>query len=137
MPVILVALLGAVLTTLHDKPATKNSAPIQAPNAQPTPAATPIVRAPEVRRAQLVPVTVKRATLLRLPTQELGVYKYYEMPAVWGGGSVWARYMGTVGRFSEIPRNSIPGDMWNVTETGASWVYCVPIGYDHEVWIDP
>ena len=110
---------------------------------QPTPAPAshePSVlppRAPEVRRAERVPVTVKRATLLRLPGQELGVYKWYELPDVWGGGSVWARYMGTKGRFSEIPPDPVPGDLWNVTETGASWVYCMPAGHDHPVWIDP
>jgi hypothetical protein len=112
---------------------------------QPTPA-TPVARAavsawlaaaPTVRRAELVPVTVKRATLLRLPSQELGVYKSYDLPAAWGGGSVWARYMGTVGRFSEIPPNPAPGDLWNVTETGAGWIYCTPAGYGHPVFIDP
>ena len=35
------------------------------------------LRMPEVRRAERVPVTVKRSTLLRLPTQELGRYKWY------------------------------------------------------------
>src|SRR5215510_13009087 len=58
---------------------------------QPTPAPAshePSVlppRAPEVRRAERVPVTVERATLLRLPAQELGVYKWYGLPDVWGG----------------------------------------------------
>ena len=88
--------------------------------------------APVVRRAEPVPVVVKRATLLRLPSQEIGVYKWYDLPSVWGGGSVWARYMGTVGRFSEIPPNPVPGDLWNVTETGAGWIYFTPAGY---VWI--
>ena len=42
--------------------------------------------------------------------------------------------MGTVGRFSEIPPNPVPGDLWNVTETGASWVYFTPAGYNHPAW---
>jgi hypothetical protein len=61
----------------------------------------------------------------------------YDLPESWGGGRVWARYMGTKGRFSEIPPNPVPGDLWNVTETGASWIYCVLIGYNHAAWIDP
>jgi hypothetical protein len=92
---------------------------------------------PEVRRAERVPTSVKRATLLRLPGQEFGVYKWYDLPAEWGGGSVWARYVGTKERFSEIPPNPSLGDLWNVTETGASWIYCIPAGYDHAAWIDP
>ena len=90
-----------------------------------------------VRRAELVPVPVHRATLWRLPSQPIGVYAQYPLPDVWGGGSVWARYMGTVERFSQIPPNPIPGDLWNVVETGASWIYCVPTGYSHAAWIDP
>jgi hypothetical protein len=45
--------------------------------------------------------------------------------------------MGTKEHFSEIPPNPIPGDLWNVTETGASWIYCIPMGYSRPIWIDP
>ncbi len=149
-PVALVALLAAFMTASGWRPTTRGSLKAQriaqaaldrTAVAMSTPSiatpAAPVVLTPEVRRAQPVPVTVKRATLLRLPTQELGIYKWYAMPAVWGGGSVWARYCGTVGRFSEIPPNPVPGDMWNVTETNAGWIYCTPVGYDHAAWIDP
>jgi hypothetical protein len=110
---------------------------------QPTPAVQSaaarawLAAAPMVRRAELVPVTVKRATLMRLPSQELGVLKWYPLPDVWGGGSVLARYCGTVERFSEIPPDPAPGDLWNVTETGAGWIYCTPAGWNHNAWIDP
>jgi hypothetical protein len=119
---------------------------------EPIPASTPSARwnadgtaygragvIPEVRRAELVPIPVKRALLMRLPTQELGVYHWYHLPDVWGGGSVWARFMGTVANFSGVPKNPTPGDMWNVTEGGStvSWVYCTPLNYNHPVWIDP
>ena len=30
------------------------------------------------------------------------------------------------GALFQIPHNLIPGDMWNVVETGTSWIYCVP-----------
>ena len=88
VPVVLIALLGAILTGLHDKSATQPSTPVQAPSVQPTPAAqTPVVQPtsavlppgwnadgtaqgragtiPEVRRAELVPAP--RAQLVRLP----------------------------------------------------------------------
>ena len=113
--------------------------PNPAPIIQPTPA-QPVSQPPPAvapPKARLVSVEAKRAILLRLPWQELGVYKWYELPNVWGGGSVLARYLGTVGRFSQIPPNPTPGDLWNVTETGASWIYCFPQGYNHAVWIDP
>jgi hypothetical protein len=101
---------------------------------QPAPAASSEVPAP---RAVLVPLTVKRAALWRLPGQKLGVYKWYELPLAWGGGTVRARYMGTKEHFSQMPPNPIPGDLWNVVEGNASWVYCTPAGYDHNAWIDP
>jgi hypothetical protein len=104
----------------------------------PTPTASLVTAwTPEVRRAEPVPVTVRRAALLRLPTQEIGVYKWCDLPSVWGGGRVWARYMGTVGRFPEIPLNPVPGDLWNITETGAGWIYFTPAGYSQPAWIDP
>jgi hypothetical protein len=112
------------------KPATLQPAP----TAMPAPAGPSEAPAP---RAMLVPVPVKRAALWRLPGQELGVYKWYELPLAWGGGPVWARYMGTKEHFSQIPPGPIPGDLWNVTETGNSWIFCTPIGYGHAAWIDP
>ena len=58
----------------------------------PTPTASlATVWTPEVRRAEPVPVVVKRAILFRLPSQELGVYKWYPLPDAWGGASVRAR----------------------------------------------
>jgi hypothetical protein len=121
----------------------KESAPIIQPTPVPVkPAVQPpieqtrLVIAP-APKAQLVPVPVRRATLYRLPSQELGIYKWYELPVQWGGGSVWARYMGTKEHFSQIPRGPIPGDLWNVTEGNASWIFCTPIGYNHPIWIDP
>jgi hypothetical protein len=92
---------------------------------------------PAAPRAVLVPVPVRRAALFRLPGQELGVYQSYQLPVAWGGGSVWARYMGTVEHFSQIPPGPVPGDLWNVIETENSWIFCTPIGYDHAMWIDP
>ena len=59
----------------------------------PMPAPTPVVQPPvvqapapreEVRRAEFVPVAVKRAALWRLPTQPLGVYEWYPLPEVRG-----------------------------------------------------
>lgn len=105
------------------------------PSVQPTPVQP--VSQPLVDQTRLVQKPAPKATLLRLPWQELGVYKWYELPDVWGGGAVWARYLGTVTRFSQIPPNPVPGDLWNVTETGNSWIYCFPHGYDHAIWIDP
>jgi hypothetical protein len=109
------------------EPEVRRAEPVPAPRAELVP----------VPRAELVPVTVKRATLQRLPSQELGVYKWYPLPLEWGGGIVKARYMGTVEQFSQIPADPVPGDMWNVIEGNASWIYCTPAGYDHAIWIDP
>jgi hypothetical protein len=89
------------------------------------------------RPTQLIPTPVRRAILYRLPSQTLGVYKWYPLPAEWGGGTVWARYMGTKEHFSQIPRAPMQGDLWNVTEGNASWIYCTPAGYTHPIWIDP
>jgi hypothetical protein len=103
----------------------------------------------EVRRAQLVPITVrraefvkgppvvKRASLMKSPAAGLGVYQYYALPESVGGGEVLARFLGTVARFSDIPPDPAPGDMWNVAETGTSWIYCIPLGGNHLQWIDP
>jgi hypothetical protein len=77
------------------------------------------------------------ATLLQLPRSWIGVYKWYELPASVGGGSVYGRNLGSVDHFSDIPRNSIAGDMWYVIDDSTSWVLCVPVGYNHAVWIDP
>jgi hypothetical protein len=131
------ALIGALSRHNSASTPTPISTPTPAPALDKVGESQPSVQTPAVRRAEVVPVTVRRATLLRLPTQELGVYKWYPLPDAWGGGRVWARFMGTKGRFSEIPPNPVPGDLWNVTETGASWIYCVPIGYNHAAWIDP
>ncbi len=94
-----------------------------------------------VPRAELVPITVRRAALMRLPSQELGVYQYYHLPVEWGGGSVLARFMGTVANFSDIPKDPTPGDMWNVLEGGST----VSLGFTGQpqqgtvipVFIDP
>ena len=45
--------------------------------------------------------------------------------------------MGTVEHFRQIPSNPVFGDLWNVTETNASWIYSIPPGCNHAVWIDP
>ena len=94
---------------------------------------------PEVRvlRAELVPVEVRRAALMRLPGQVLGEFRWYALPESVGGGEVQARFLGTVNQFSDIPKNPTPGDMWNVTETGNPWIYCIPMGGTHYQWIDP
>jgi hypothetical protein len=114
------------------------------PQPTPAPAATPFpapvqqqAPANATQPAVQTPAAAPRAQLVRLPSQELGVYKWYPLPPEWGGGSVLARYLGTVERFSEIPPNPIPGDLWNVTEGNASWVYCTPLNYNHPIWIDP
>jgi hypothetical protein len=98
---------------------------------------TPALVSTPAPRAELVPVPVRRGILYRLPWQEIGVYKWYELPAAWGGGSVWARYLGTKEYFSQIPPNPTPGDLWNVIEGNASWIYCQPLNYNHPIWIDP
>jgi hypothetical protein len=149
-PVALVALLAALMTVSGWRPVTRGSSETRqaiqtaldrTAAAIPTPSiatlAAPSAPTPEVRRALPVPVTVKRATLWRLPEQERGRYQWYELPSAWGGGRVWARYCGTVEHFRQIPPNPVLGDLWNVTETNASWIYCVPTGYNHAVWIDP
>jgi hypothetical protein len=61
---IVVALLGAILTGLHDKPATQPSTPVQAPSVQPTPAATPVATPPPVG---IAPTPSPRAALVKLP----------------------------------------------------------------------
>ena len=137
-PILLVAVGASLMVALTPRPVP--APPAQTPVAQSLESQVvrePIRTEPEVRRAELVPVPVHRAALWRLPSQELGVYKWYDLPESWGGGRVWARFMGTKGRFSEIPPNPVSGDLWNVTETGASWIYCVLIGYNHAAWIDP
>jgi hypothetical protein len=141
-PILLVAVGAGLMVALTPRPVPARTPPppTQTPVAQSLKShvvPSPIRREPEVRRAELVPVPVHRAALRRLPSQELGVYKWYDLPESWGDGRVWARFMGTKGRFSEIPPNPVPGDLWNVTETGASWIYCVPTGYNHAAWIDP
>jgi hypothetical protein len=99
------------------------------------PAPSPSTSAP---RAQLVtPLQVRRASLVRLPGQVLGVYQWCKLPEVWGGTSVQVRYMGTVEHFSQIPPNPTPGDTWNIAETGNTWIYCTPLGYAHPIWVDP
>jgi hypothetical protein len=127
-----VALVAMRIPTVHHEAPVVQPEPV--PTAAPAPAASWEVPAP---RAMLVPVPVRRATLFRLPGQELGVYKWCQLPPAWGGGTVSARYMGTIERFSQIPPNPVPGDLWNITETGNSWIFCTPIGYDHAAWIDP
>jgi hypothetical protein len=126
-------------------------APTIAPAAQPTPAlplgwnadGTAQGRAgtiPEVRRAELVPPVVRRATLMRLPTQQLGVYRFYPVPTEYGGGTVLARFMGTVSRFLDIPKDAQLGDMWNVADgvSTTSWILCRSLQYGTTgVWIDP
>jgi hypothetical protein len=91
-----------------------------------------------VRRAELVPITVKRAGFWRLPSQEFGIYKWYHVPEDFGGGRVWARFMGTAANFSDIPSRAELGDVWNVSAGGGStWILCQPVGYSRAVWIDP
>jgi hypothetical protein len=132
--VLLFALALVALASWFTKPPSSHPVTPQ-PVFRPTPA--PAILEKAAPRAQLVPVPVRRATLYRLPTQELGVYKWYELPAEWGSGSVWARYMGTREHFPQIPRASVPGDMWNVMSPSASWILCTPSGYTHPRWIDP
>ena len=122
------ALLVGIITLCgfgtHSQAPGRDVLPGRAFHPMPTPASTPLVQPPvvqtpaprvpeepEVRRAELVPVTVHRAALWRLANQELGVYQWYPLPEVWGGGSVWARYCGTVEHFSHIPPNRSRGDL--------------------------
>jgi hypothetical protein len=73
-----------------------------------------------------------------LPYQQLNVFKFYTIPKeVMGQDYVWARFRGTKQLFSQIPKNPEMGDMWNVTETHATWVYTYPLGAQHAMWIDP
>lgn len=80
-PMLLVAVGAALRVALTPRP-------VPAPQAQTLVAQSleshvvpsPIRREPEVRRAELVPVPVYRAALWRLPSQELGVYKWYDLP---------------------------------------------------------
>jgi hypothetical protein len=68
---------------------------------------------PVTRPVQLPSVIspAPRATLVRLPSPELGVYRWYGLPEAWGGGKVKARYLGTKEFFSQIPPNPVPGDI--------------------------
>jgi hypothetical protein len=78
IPGVLVALLGVVLTGLHDQPATQNSATIQAPSIQPTPAppASAATPAPPEHVVEQ-PILPPRAQLVRMPNPRESV------PGVW------------------------------------------------------
>lgn len=123
--------LSSTLGWLAHKPTTLVPAP---PILQARPTATPV---PAIGQP-LPPLRAPRAQLVRLPSPELGVYHWYELPEAWGGGRVFARYMGVKDSFSQIPANAKPGDMWAIREAPLhTWVLCTPPGYTHAMWIDP
>jgi hypothetical protein len=156
MPILAVAILGGFLWSVqivgrNAAPSASGPAPLAVPTPAPVVRRSPIV---EVRRAEPVPVTVKRAEAVRfplvhieplapastvtMPLQASGDYQWYALPEAYGGGSVYARFMGTVGRFSDIPKNAQLGDMWHVVEGGATWILTQSPRYGAAaVWIDP
>jgi hypothetical protein len=160
-PLLAIAVLGGFLwaiQTVGRNAASTLPASIPAPPVATRGTTQPPVRSPivEVRRALPVPITVKRALVMRfplvhteplaqvsmvtMPLQASGDYQWYALPEAYGGGSVYARFCGTVGRFSDIPKNAQLGDMWNVTEFGTttSWILCRPPRYGGgTVWLDP
>jgi hypothetical protein len=140
VPVALVAVLGAVLTGLHDKPATRGSLETQriaqaalerigAPVPAPTPAATPVVQAPEVRRAELVPV-LRAQQVLRV-----GRWNQVYMP---DGRLTWMRFLGVKDTFADLPRDPQIGDAWGIVEGGrhALWVWHILPGHSRPAWVD-
>jgi hypothetical protein len=85
LAVLVLVVLAAIVVIAMIRYQAPTVAPAVQPAASPQPTpATPaapsavaawLAAAPIVRRGELVPVTVKRTTLMRLPSQELGVYK--------------------------------------------------------------
>ena len=152
VPVVLVALLGVVLTGLHDKPATQNSATIQAPSGQPTP--TPAAQALAVHppavaehpillpRAQLVKPPVPRAQLVRLPrahTQLVALTPDHldeshriTMPY---NVEVLATLRGFLENENQLPRVGHIGDMYVVMDT--PWIWVTVPGTTAPTWVDP
>jgi hypothetical protein len=53
------------------------------------------------------------------------------------GRQMVVRYMGTVGHFSQLPVNPQWADMYKVTESGHSWVWCLPSGFAASASVDP
>jgi hypothetical protein len=160
VPIFLVTVVWAILAVLSPRPAapTKPAAPV----AQPTPAVLPpdcsadwnadgtaSGRAgviPEVRRAELVPVTVRRAEFIHparpgrlpsaLPVQERETPTVVHMP---DGQLTTVRFCGTVNTFADLPKNPQLGDSYSVLEDVGrnSWVWYQPLGFSHAAWVDP
>ena len=97
---------------------------------QPTPAVPTAM--PEVRRAQPVPVTVKRAEQVF----RLGRWNQVWMPDV---KLTWVRFLGVKDTFADLPRDAQLGDSYGVLEdqTRSLWVWYMLPGFSHAAWVDP
>lgn len=105
--------------SVPEKPITEQATP--SPTSIPTPT-------PTVLRALLY---VPRAKLVSVP---VGSEFNVQMP---DGTLHFVHYMGRVANFSQLPHNPHYNDMWSVTESGASWVWCWPGFGPASTWVDP
>ena len=134
VPIALVALLCAILTALHDKPATRPSMLVQAPSVQPAPAVEHVVEQPLLApRAQLLKLPPPRATLVALPEWHVGETRRLLMPY---GLEVVGRLRGHSEDELYLPTsgNTI-GDTWLVENT--PWVWITVPGTTAPTWVDP
>jgi hypothetical protein len=91
-----------------------------------------VLQTPEVRRAEPVPLVVKRAErVLRL-----GKWNQVWMP---DGALTWVRFLGIKDTFSDLPGDPQMGDAWGVKEGGqqALWVWYTLPGHVAPAWVDP
>ena len=104
-------------------------APTPAKALLPTPTPTPAVT---VRRAEPVPVTVKRAEQVLA----LGRWNQVWMPDV---KLTWVRFLGVKDTFADLPRNPQMGDSWGVKEdqTRSLLVWHQLPNHSRPAWVDP
>ncbi len=101
-------------------------APVAHPAATPAVQA-PVVETPEVRRAEHVPVTVKRAVFASWPVES-------SLDA--GLRSDLVRFLGIKDTFADLPGNPQMGDAWGVKEdqTNCLWVWHQLLNYSRPAW---
>ena len=133
-PVVITAIAAGTMISITDIVQQKRSSPpakpvteqvVPTPTQAPTPVPTPT---PTVLRALLY---VPRAKLVSVP---VGSEFNVQMP---DGTLHFVHYMGRVANFSQLPHNPHYNDMWSVTESGASWVWCWPGFGPASTWVDP
>jgi hypothetical protein len=138
-PIAIIAVIAGLLTLFGAIPR-DSSTEMQHPMAAPIAPAvqTPAVQMPaaprwtEVRRAELAPVTVKRAEqVLRI-----GKWNQVWMP---DGSLTWVRFWGVKDAFADLPSSPQTGDAWGVLEGGqhALWVWHILPGHTTPAWVDP